>query len=136
MKKADFPRMLSDFLSVYLPSQRNFSKHTISSYCDAFRLLLIYATTERGMSAERLQIKQIDRDFIIAYLKWLETTRKSSVSTLNQRLACIHTFFRYIQITEPALIYESQKVLSIPFRKKPEVAVIYLNVEEIGRAHV
>ena len=109
MRKADFPKALADFLSVYLPSQRNFSKHTISSYCDTFRLLLTYATTERGLSAERLRIKQIDRDFIIAFLKWLETSRNSSVSTLNQRLACIHTFFRYIQITEPALIYESQK---------------------------
>ena len=130
MRKADFPKALADFLSVYLPSQRNFSKHTISSYCDTFRLLLTYATTERGLSAEKLRIKQIDRDFIIAFLKWLETSRNSSVSTLNQRLACIHTFFRYIQMTEPALIYESQKVLSIPFRKKPEAAVVYLNAED------
>ena len=130
MRNVDFPKALSDFLSVYLPSQRNFSKHTISSYCDTFRLLLNYATTERGLSAERLRIKQIDRDFVIAFLGWLETARSSSVSTLNQRLACIHTFFRYIQIAEPAMIYESQKVLSIPFRKKPEVSVIYLNAKD------
>lgn len=57
MRKADFPKALADFLSVYLPSQRNFSKHTISSYCDTFRLLLTYATTEKGLSAERLRIK-------------------------------------------------------------------------------
>lgn len=68
MRNADFPKVLSDFLSVYLPSQRNFSKHTISSYCEIFSLLLNYATTERGLSAERLLIKQIDRDFVIAFL--------------------------------------------------------------------
>lgn len=92
MEKSDFPKMLSDFLCVYLPGQRNFSKHTISSYCDTFRLLLVFATRERNMAAEKLRLRQIDRDFILAFLQWLETKRHSSASTLNQQLACIHTF--------------------------------------------
>lgn len=130
MRKSDFPKALSDFLSIYLPSQRNFSKNTISSYCDTFRLLLIYADTEKQLPAEKLMIKQIDQDFVLSFLKWLETSRKSSVSTLNQRLACIHTFFRYIQLAYPTMIYEAQKVLSIPFRKKPVPGVIYLDAAD------
>lgn len=131
MKKADFPRALADFLSVYLPSQRNFSKNTISSYCDTFKLLILYAKSEKGYSAERLTLKQLDRAFILLFLKWLEEERRASVSTVNQRLACIHTFFKYIQADHPELIYEAQKVLAIPFRKKAAPAICYLNADDM-----
>lgn len=130
MKKVDFSKILSEFLSIYLSSQRNFSKHTISSYCDTFRLLLFFAAEEKGLSAEKMMIKQIDRLFIIDFLKWLKEKRKCSVATLNQRLACVHTFFRYVQMDAPEAAYESQKILSIPFNKAPEKAVKYLNAED------
>jgi site-specific recombinase XerD len=130
MKKVDFPKMLSEFLSIYLPSQRNFSKHTISSYCDTFRLLLCFSAEEKGLSAEKMMIKQIDRLFVLNYLKWLQEKRCCSVATLNQRLACIHTFFRYVQMGSPETAYESQKILSIPFRKTAQKAIIYLTAED------
>ena len=59
MKKADFPKAVSDFLSVYLPSQRNFSKNTISSYCDTMKLFLRYCMEEKGCAIERLTLKQV-----------------------------------------------------------------------------
>ena len=39
MKTADFAAHLTEFLSHYLPELKNISTNTISSYCDAFRLL-------------------------------------------------------------------------------------------------
>lgn len=131
MKKADFPKAVSDFLSVYLPSQRNFSKNTISSYCDTFRLFLRYCEEVRGCSPERLTLKQVDREFVLSFLTWLEMERHSSVSTLNQRLACIHAFFRFLQTSYPELLFEAQKVLAIPFRKKASPAVNYLTADNM-----
>ncbi len=133
MKKADFdfPKAVSDFLSVYLPSQRNFSKNTISSYCDTIKLLLHYCTEKRECPIERLALKQIDRAFILSFLAWLEEERKSSPSTLNQRLACIHTFFRFVQMSHPELLEQSQQILAIQFRKSPIPAIGYLNADDI-----
>lgn len=131
MKKADFPKAVSDFLSIYLPSQRNFSKNTISSYCDTIKLLLRYCVEEQGYAIERLTLKQINRAFVLSFLTWLEKERHSSVSTLNQRLACIHTFFRFVQMSYPEVLEQSQQILSIPFRKKPVPAVGYLNSDDI-----
>ncbi len=118
MKKADFPKAVSDFLSVYLPSQRNFSKNTISSYCDTMKLFLRYCVEEKGCAIERLTLKQVNRAFVLSFMTWLERARHSSASTLNQRLACIHTFFRFVQMSYPEVLDQAQQILSIPFRKK------------------
>lgn len=131
MKKSDFPKIVSDFLSIYLPSQRNFSKNTIASYCDTFKLLIRYLQTVHSIAVERMEIKQIKGEFILSFLKWLEEKRGSSISTVNQRLACIHTFFRYILMQRPDLLHEAQKILSIPFRKKPETVIPYLSADEM-----
>lgn len=131
MKKADFPKAVSDFLSVYLPSQRNFSKNTISSYCDTMRLFLRYCVEEKGYAIERLTLKQVNRAFILSFMAWLEKERHSSASTLNQRLACIHSFFRFVQVSYPEALDQTQQILSIPFRKKPIPTIGYLNADEI-----
>jgi len=131
MKKADFSKAVSDFLSVYLPSQRNFSKNTISSYCDTIKLLLRYCVEEKSCAIERLTLKQVNRAFVLSFLTWLEKERHSSASTLNQRLACIHTFFRFVQMSYPELLDQSQQILLIPFRKKPVPAIGYLNADDV-----
>ncbi len=118
-------------MSIYLPSQRNFSKNTISSYCDTVKLLLRYCVEEKGYAIERLTLKQVNRAFILAFLTWLEGERHSSASTLNQRLACIHTFFRFVQMSYPELLDQSQQILSIPFRKKPVPAIGCLNADDV-----
>lgn len=131
MKKADFPKAVSDFLSVYLPSQRNFSKNTISSYCDTMKLLLRYCADEKGYTIECLTLKRINRAFVLSFLNWLAQERHSSASTLNQRLACIHTFFRFVQMSYPETLEQAQQILSIPFRKKTVPVIEYLNADDI-----
>jgi integrase/recombinase XerD len=42
MQPTNFAKYLTDFLSVYLPTQKNVSKNTIYSYRDTFKLLLHY----------------------------------------------------------------------------------------------
>lgn len=131
MKKADFPKMLSDFLNAYLPSQRDFSKNTISSYCDTFKLLIRYSREIRSIAVERMEVGRIDHEYILSFLNWLEEKRGSSISTINQRLACIHTFYRYVLLQCPNLLHEVQKILSISFRKKPEATVFYLSADDV-----
>jgi integrase/recombinase XerD len=42
MKPTDFAKYLTEFLSGYLPEQKNVSKNTIRSYRDTFKLLITY----------------------------------------------------------------------------------------------
>lgn len=64
-------------------------------------------------------------------MKWLEDERKSSASTVNQRLAAIHSFYKYVQGEEPQLISLCQQVLNIPNRKSPARFVSYLYKEDL-----
>lgn len=92
MKPTDFAKALSDYLTEYLPGQRNVSTNTIKSYRDTFKLFLLYCQQECHLSIERLCLEHIDKARILAFLDWLEKDRHNSVATRNQRLACFMDF--------------------------------------------
>lgn len=131
MKKNDFPRYLTGFLSQYLPGQKNVSTHTIISYRDTFKLFLIFCEKERGIFPEKLTKQLITKDLVVNFLDWLEKKRKNSISTRNQRLAALHSFFRYIQKEFPENLYEMQKIFSIPSKKKIKPMISYLTGNEM-----
>jgi integrase/recombinase XerD len=129
MKPTDFAKYLTDFLTSYLPSQKNVSKNTIYSYRDTFKLLIRYCQEAKQIPAERLHMEMLSGDLITGFLNWLESVRKCSISTRNLRLTAIHSFFRYIQYEEPSGIFYLQKVISIPMKKAPQTVVGHLSPE-------
>jgi len=131
MKPTDFSMHLTAFLSDYLPFQRNVSKNTIKSYRDTFKLLLLFCEQEEAIPIEKLTMKKLSPELIAKFLNWLETDRKSSISTRNLRLTAIHSFFRYAQAEAPESLYHYQKVLAIPVKKKRQTIVEHLSPEGI-----
>lgn len=131
MKPTDFSIHLTSFLSDYLPLQRNVSKNTIKSYRDTFKLLLLFCEQEEAIPIEKLTMKKLSPELITGFLNWLETERKSSISTRNLRLTAIHSFFRYAQVESPESLYHYQKVLAIPVKKKRQTIVEHLSPEGI-----
>ena len=126
MKPTDFAEYLTTFLTDWLTKQRNASPKTILSYRDVFKLLLNYCHDEKSISPERITISILTVDVIKDFLSWLETTRKCSISTRNQRLAAIHSFFRYVQEEDPAGLFHFQKVMAIPVKKAGKPVVEYM----------
>ena len=131
MKEHDFPKYLSDFLSKYLPGQRNASTHTIASYRDVFKLLLIFCDSIKSIKPEKIKASDLSKELILNFLDWLETDRKCSISTRNQRLAVIHSFVHYIQKESPENLFEFKKILSIPNKRHPRTLVAYLTGQEM-----
>ena len=131
MKPTDFAKYLTEFLSVYLPTQKNVSKNTIHSYRDTFKLLIHYCQDRENIPVERITLNALSSKLVNDFLWWLETERKCSISTRNQRLAAIHSFFRYIQAEEPAGILHFQEISAIPIKKAKKVMVEYLAPESI-----
>lgn len=131
MKPTDFAKYLTEFLSSYLPQQKNVSKNTIRSYRDTFKLLINYCQIVKKVPVERITLKILSREWLIGFLEWLEIDRKCSISTRNQRLAAIHSFFRYIQAEEPEGIFNFQKIASIPIKKAKKTVVGYLSPDAI-----
>ena len=131
MKPTDFAKALSHYLSVYLPGQRNVSANTIKSYRDTFKLFLLYCRDTRGVPVERLSLGHINVPLVLDFLSWLEQERGNSIATRNQRLACIHGFYRHMQIHEPISLLEHQKILAIPMKKAPKPAVTHLTPDAL-----
>jgi integrase/recombinase XerD len=126
MKPTDFAKALSRYLANYLPGQRNVSANTIQSYRDTFKLLLLYLEQQCHRSIERIQLKHIDQSTIVEFLSWLEQARDNGIATRNQRLACLHGFYRYMQTEDPVSLYSYQKILSIPMKKTAKPTVHHL----------
>jgi site-specific recombinase XerD len=85
-----------------------------------------YCQEKEGLPAEKITLDILSNKLIISFLEWLENERKCSVSTRNQRLAAIHSFFRFIQSEEPTGIFHFQKIMAIPIKKAEKNAVEHL----------
>ncbi len=119
------------FFVRHLPAERNASPHTIAAYRDTFKLLLRFLTDAARRPAATGQVEDLTPDRILQFLTALETTRHNTIRTRNARLAAIHSFFRYVLDTEPALAVLCQRILAIPIKKAPHPNLGYLNDLEL-----
>lgn len=131
MKMTDFASLVSKFLTEYLSSIRNVSTNTVLSYRDTIVLLLTFVSEKHAIRHERLEISHLSVDIIREFLEWLEQERKCSISTRNQRLAAIHSFFRYAGGIQPEYLFHAQQILSIPVKKTSQKIVKYLVASQV-----
>jgi len=126
----DFAKYLSRFLTQYLPGVLNVSKNTVAAYRDTYKLYLAFWEAEKKVQPERLRLSMITQSSVLEFLDWIETKRGCSISTRNQRLAAMHSFFRYVQKECPENLFELQRVLAIPSKKHPRPDIKFLTLEE------
>ena len=119
----DFAVCLRRFLTTYLAGLRGCSPNTVASYRDAFKLLIVFFRDERSIPPNKLTLDCVDVVTITGFLNWLETGRRNSVSTRNQRLAAISSFCTWMQAEDPARMASYQDILAIPAKKhlRPDV---------------
>ena len=131
MKPTNFARYMSRYLIEFLPGVKGVSYNTIASKRDTYMLLLKYLKECKNLSPDVVDIPQLSSELISDFLEWIETERKSSVSTRNIQLAAIKSLFSYIQMQTPDYIYQCQQILSIPRKKEPDHNIEYLTVDGI-----
>jgi integrase/recombinase XerD len=129
MSETDFARHLMDFLTKYLPGQRNLSTNTITSYRDAFKLFLIFCEGEKKIKINQLALIHISSELVVEYLVWLEENRSCSISTRNHRLAVIRSFSHYVSTIAPETLFVCQKIFNIPMKKNAKKIMSYFSPE-------
>lgn len=123
-------KSISSFLSDYLPCQRKLSQNTVHSYRDTF-ILLFRFFDEKGIKTEKITFDHITYENVTDFMKWLENTRQCSDLTINQRLAAIHSYVRYVFLEYPEYIYDFQRILHIQFKKTKQNIVNYLSEDQM-----
>ena len=131
MSKAGFGYFLTRYFADYLPLQAGSSPNTVQSYRDAFVQLLNFYKSRYHIPPEKLVYSDFTSARIESFLTYLEEERNVGISTRNQRLAAIHSFFRYIQYRDPAGFEQCSEVLSVPFKKTPVKPMDYMSIEEV-----
>lgn len=131
MKPTDLSIHLTHFLTDYIAGKRNLSHNTVKAYRDTFILLLQFCHDVKGISVEKLCIDDVNVSLIDAFLNYLEVKRHCKTSTINNRLAALHAFFRYLQMESPTHLLQCQKVLSIPFRRFVRETIGYLSKDHL-----
>ena len=124
-------KALRDFFDNYVRQLRGMSSHTVLSYRDSLKLLLIFVAGRKNMTVSELRIESIGVSEIIGFLDHLETVRKNGIGTRNIRLSAIHSFFRYVATLYPEHLDQAQRVLSVPFKRGSTRTIEYLEFEEI-----
>jgi len=121
---------LQRFLGDYLPHQRAFSIHTIRSYRDSLKLLLLFVAGPKRHVAD-LTVADLTPAKIITFLDHLEAHRGNDAATRNVRLSAIHSFFDYLGAEWPEHLDQARRVLAITFKRTTHRIIDYLEAEEV-----
>jgi len=128
----DFAKYLTKFFTEYLVGERGASTHTIRSYSDTFTLVLTYMDKVKHIAADRLTLSHFYRETVLDFLDWLQKERKCVNTTRNQRLAALHSFFKYMQYEDAKHLEQWQNILSIKVKRSELRSFVnYLGVEGI-----
>ena len=127
----DLAPHLSTFLQVHLPNERRVSPHTLQSYTECFRLLVVFASERLGVRPSKLTIEHLAVPLLTAFLEHLETDRKNRISTRNVRLAAIKSFHRYLEYQVPGCLDLALQVRAIPAKIADKPLIDWLGKAEI-----
>jgi site-specific recombinase XerD len=130
MKTNHFRQLLSSYFLKYIPERTDYSSNTIKSYRDTFILLFQYQE-HLHKSLAKISLETMNCKYIENFLIWLECEKHYSVSSINQRLAAVHAFFKYVQKENPEYMELCTSILGIKSKKVPVVPMNYLSVDAI-----
>ena len=128
--KATFSYIISRFFRTYLPGERGFSENTIASYRDTFKQFINYYSEVYGIPPEKITVSDFSSGVVTGFLANLETEGKA-VSTRNQRLAALKSFFSYVKFAYPEYLDNASSILAIHMKKQLEPTIYYMSSEGV-----
>jgi site-specific recombinase XerD len=119
------------FLLEELIADRNLTPNTQKSYRDTIRLLFGFVADKYSTDPTRVTVEQVDATIVRSFLAHLEQERGNSISTRNQRLAALHSLFRFIGRLVPELVDHAAQIQAIPLRRTATPVMSYLDKHEM-----
>jgi integrase/recombinase XerD len=119
------------FLLEHVVGERNLTLNTQRSYRDAFRLLLPFVAKQCRRAVDQLELKHLSPKALRAFLQHLGQARHCCASTLNQRLAALRAWARFVGAESPEQVQWSGQVRSLCFKKTAPPLMPYLEKAEM-----
>jgi integrase/recombinase XerD len=124
-------RLIHEYLTVYLPNQRCCSPNTIKSYRETLNQLFNFITLEKDIPLKDVTFETINSHMITDYLDWLEKERHCSISTRNQRLAGLRSFFKYAGRIDLTVTIFQQDLEKVPFKQTGSKTVDFMTEQAL-----
>lgn len=124
--------LFRNFLTIYLPVQRNVSEHTVVDYRTALNQLLEFISNQKHVSYMAVTFEMINKDTVNAFLDHLTEEKKFSPATKNNRLAAIKAFLSYASGIHPEYISLMGEISTIKVqRDDPFSKVDYMSEQAV-----
>ena len=120
-------RRLLDAVKTYRKRVNQLEPHTFHAL-----LLVLYGAGKARMPIDRLAVRDLSAERVLAFLAHIENGRGCSPRTRNQqRLAAIRTFARYVATRCPEHVEWCGQIRAIALKKTAPPAVSYLEKHEL-----
>lgn len=119
------------FLTEYAVSVRNLSRNTLMSYRDTYRMLLPFLADKAKKKEDKIHYNELTATNVQDFLIHLESSRKISVASRNQRLSSIIAFAKYLSFKIPEYVELYRQMKLIPKKKHQKPMIDYLEKEEM-----
>lgn len=126
-----FAATVRSFFVDYLPTERGRPLTTIESYRDGMKLFVKYLCGSLRIRSTSVEWSVMTHRRVLGFLQWLEETRGNSISTRNQRLAMLHSFFDFAGKEEPSVLELATRVNAISFKSVNDVEMTALSQEQV-----
>lgn len=127
----DFSYYIKKYLTIHLKEKINASDNCIKSYRDTFKLLLLFYKKELNLDIAKLNFETFSLSNVDLFINWLKINRNSSLTTCNQRLACLKSFSKYLIYELPEMLPELQKIILKQQAKVVKEEIRFLSIEEV-----
>ena len=127
----DFSYYIKKYLTIHLKEKINASDNCIKSYRDTFKLLLLFYKKELNLDIAKLNFETFSLSNVDLFINWLKINRNSSLTTCNQRLACLKGFSKYLIYELPEMLPELQKIILKQQAKVVKEEIRFLSIEEV-----
>jgi site-specific recombinase XerD len=132
MMACSFPHLLQAFFQDWMGGQRHLSRHTVLSYRDTWRLFLRFVASRKERAVAQLTLTDLSEAEVLAFLRYCEQDRHTSIGTRNCRLAALRAFFRFVTDREPTVADDCAAILRIPTKRASKPALCYLDEDEVA----
>lgn len=135
-KKPEFKDLFfsrtKDFLDLYLTRQEQRSPDTVKAYRISLTSFYIYVTEEKKIRMMNFCFGDCTYDFVLSYSQYLQEVKGLANSTVNQRLAALKSYLKYVSDGDIALMQVYMGVSKVPLLKIPKLHRPVIEKEDLG----
>ena len=134
-KKPEFTDLFfsrtKDFLDVFLKRQEQRSPDTIKAYRISLSSFYQYVTEIQGIKVMQFCFSDCTYEFVLSYSQYLQETKNLANSTVNQRMAALKSYMKYVSDGDISLMQIYMAVQKVPLLKIPKLHRPIMEKEEI-----